>query len=59
MKTISRLVPAVAALVLISSSASAQQYDAGYDQDYAQDNLYADYAAKQQDKAVAGGGGYV
>jgi hypothetical protein len=33
---------------------AAAQQDAYYEQDgYGQDNLYADYAARQQDKAVA------
>jgi hypothetical protein len=54
-------------LSLLLSPSTGQQYDqGGYggdqgygDQDdFAQDNLYADYAARQQEKAV-GGGGYV
>lgn len=32
-------------------STQGQQYDP-YDQEYAQDNLYHDYAARQQEKAV-------
>jgi hypothetical protein len=54
------------ALLLQVSPSAGQQYDQGYgdqgygedgygDQDFAQDNLYADYAAKQQEKAVGGG----
>jgi hypothetical protein len=48
---------------LLISPSKGQQYDQGDqgygDQDeFAQDNLYADYAARQQEKAV-GGGGYV
>jgi hypothetical protein len=31
-----------------------QRYDQGYD-DYSQDNLYHDYAMKQQDKEAAKG----
>jgi hypothetical protein len=53
---------------LLISPSTGQQYDQG-DQgygdqgygdhdDFAQDNLYADYAARQQEKSV-GGGGYV
>jgi hypothetical protein len=54
-------------LLIAPSTVTGQQYDqggyGGDDQgygdqdDFAQDNLYADYAAKQQEKAV--GGGYV
>jgi hypothetical protein len=51
-------------LLVSPCTVTGQQYDqGGYDQgygdqdDFAQDNLYADYAAKQQEKAV--GGGYV
>jgi len=44
----------------ITSLSLGQEYQESY-QDYAegyqQDNLYADYAMKQQDKAVGGGGG--
>ncbi len=47
------------ALILCSSTSSAQEYQEDYNdyQDYAdgyaqQDNLYADYAMKQQEKAV-------
>jgi hypothetical protein len=54
----------VLSLLIAPSTVTGQQYDqGGYDQgygdqdDFAQDNLYADYAAKQQEKAV--GGGYV
>jgi hypothetical protein len=54
----------VLSLLIAPSTVTGQQYDqGGYgddqgygDQDdFAQDNLYADYAAKQQEKAVGGG----
>lgn len=35
-------------------AAHAQRYDSGYD-DYSQDNLYHDYAMKQQDKEAGKG----
>lgn len=48
--------------LIILSVSSAQQYSQDY-QDYAdgyqQDNLYADYAMRQQEKAVGGGGGFL
>lgn len=53
-------IAALASLLLLSllvGPVTAQQsYDSGYyDQDaYAQDNLYHDYAARQQDQQVAG-----
>jgi len=50
-----RLLSILSVVALLLQQSHAQQYD--YEQDYAQDNLYHDYAAKQQEKAV--GGGYV
>lgn len=40
---------------LLLLTVQAQQYD--YDQDYAQDNLYHDYAKRQEVKEQGGGGG--
>jgi len=44
----------VVTVVLISflALAQSQQYQAEYDQDYANDNLYHDYAMRQQEKDV-------
>ena len=47
-------------LSILAVSASAQSYDyqdgdGGYDQEYSQDNLYHDYAMKQQEKDVGPG----
>jgi hypothetical protein len=44
-----RLVSLVAILLFVLTIVAGQRYDQGYD-DYAQDNLYHDYAMKQQDK---------
>eukprot|EP00980_Cylindrotheca_fusiformis_P004164 scaffold909_cov135-Cylindrotheca_fusiformis.AAC.21 len=45
-------------VLLVSSGAQQYDYDpVEYGQDYAQDNLYHDYAMKQQEKDVAAGQG--
>lgn len=42
---------ALFSLLLVSSGAQEYDYEQGeYGQDYAQDNLYHDYAMKQQEK---------
>ncbi|KAL3944545.1 MAG: hypothetical protein SGBAC_001365 [Bacillariaceae sp.] len=50
-------------IFVVSSSAQSYDYpEGGYDQEYSQDNLYHDYAMKQQDKdvgAAQGGWGKV
>lgn len=50
-------------LFLVASLVLGQDYGQDYPdyQDYAdeQDNLYANYAQRQQEKEVGGGGGYV
>jgi hypothetical protein len=45
------------AVAMISSS-TAQDYDADYQQEYADDNLYTNYAMKQEQQAAGGGGGF-
>ena len=45
----------ICVLFLLSPS-QGQQYDGGYDQDYAQDSLYHDYAMRQQEKEAAAAG---
>ena len=46
------LIRAVLSFLLVASSAASQayDYDQEYGQDYSQDNLYHDYAMKQQEK---------
>lgn len=41
------------AMLLLLGGVQGQRYDSGYD-DYSQDNLYHDYAQKQQDKVTKG-----
>jgi hypothetical protein len=47
--TCRRLAFLVTTLLLVLSVVGGQRYDQGYDE-YSQDNLYHDYAMKQQDK---------
>ena len=43
-------------ILVVSSSAQSYDYqEGGYDQDYSQDNLYHDYAMKQQEKEANAG----
>lgn len=44
-----RLASLVTALLLVLVAVGGQRYDQGYD-DFSQDNLYHDYAVKQQEK---------
>mmetsp|Transcript_28605 Transcript_28605/g.52213 ORF Transcript_28605/g.52213 Transcript_28605/m.52213 type:complete len:126 (-) Transcript_28605:197-574(-) len=44
------------AAVVITTSVTAQDYQ-DYADGYEQDNLYQDYASKQQEKVAGGGGG--
>jgi len=53
-----RVIKLVLALVAIANRSIAQDYDyQDYADGYEQDNLYQDYAVRQQEKDVGGGGG--
>lgn len=42
-------------MLIAASGAQQYDYEGDYGQDYGQDNLYHDYAMKQQEKDVGGG----